>query len=154
MIPLIKIYDNFTSNKGVSKGLSIASTAYLLYNAIGETPWTKPFFLISLCAGCIFASMASTNLVHNESVKSDGERNSIYATLSLINTFGRLESSRQFEEIFGNCIANPLSNYGYNIWADNSLFSGLKIGFSVTILALQTLKGKTSIKFRSPFIFE
>ncbi len=157
MIPLLKMYDDFTSSKHVSLGVTLASTAFLLYNDIRDMVWMSPTVLvIGLCAGSAFAFLANTYLVHNESVKSEGKKNSIYATLSLLNAFTRLEHFYVVDVLYYKIISNPFYNYfGYSLCGD-SFFKGFKIGFSTTILASQFFEGKTSFKFKlqSPSVFE
>lgn len=157
MIPFLKLYDDVTSINYVSLGATLVSTAFLLYVDIRDVVWMSPTVLvIGLCAGSAFALLANTYLVHNESVKSEGKKNSIYATLSLLNAFTRLEHSYVVGVLFNKIINNQIYNY-FGFWlCEDSFFKGFKIGFSTTILASQFFEGKASFKFKlqSPFVFE
>lgn len=141
MSALLRIYDNVTSNKYVSLGATVVSTAFILYDKIESIAWFNPTVLIiGLCAGSAFALLANTYLAHNESIKTEGTRNTIYATLSLLNGFTHYENSRTVSFIYYRNISNSLYARFGSRFCDNSLFTGLKIGFSATILALQVFK--------------
>ena len=74
MIPLLKMYDDFTSDKYTSLRISTASTTFMAYKVIsyagdcGECIYSiytvSPLVLsISLCAGVVFALLANKYFV-------------------------------------------------------------------------------------------
>lgn len=88
MTAFLRIYDNVTSNKYVSMGITISSTACSLYSLHKYINYTQPLYLIThLCAGAIIACLSKIYLVHNIEVKNKTERNNIYSTLSLISWY-------------------------------------------------------------------
>ena len=154
MIPLLKMYDDFTSNKYVSVGISVASTAFMACRTVSLTYYYRDpsILVISACAGIALALLSKYYLAHNERIKNDGERNSIYATTSLIVAF-------IIPVIGDNIYANILNAYNSFFRDYRKLFSYGSIncfgmGFLVTNLALQILEGKTKFKFQLPFVFE
>ena len=154
MIPLLKIYDDFTSNKYVSLGISVASTAFSAYGNISMIryyQYTQPLaVIISACAGIAFALLTNTYLVQNERVKNESEKNSVRATFSLFS-FGisLVKVSEDFRGYIEN-IEDLLPNCIRSIFNDSSCF---RLSFLVTNLALQILEGKTKFKFQSPIVF-
>jgi len=162
MIPLLKMYDDFTSNKYVSIGATVASTAFMAYRIVKAESsccecdgyWfffnSSPLVIaVSLCAGVIFAVIANRYLVQN--MKTEGEKNSVYATISLF--VGVSESSLINYRIWNLLFYGE----GYFYEVVNDVFGGTpfyKLSFLVTTLALQILEGKTKFKFQSPFVFE
>ena len=153
MIPLLKMYDNFASNKGISLGITAASTACTIYGFIGYVARQPQVFFIGASTGVAFAILANTYLAYNDKVERKDSRNSIYATLSLINAFAGLESNKVIYSIFKNTITKLL-NYFYAINFDYWRFAdSFKIGFSVGIFALQVLESERKFKFQSPFVF-
>lgn len=162
MTVLLKIYDDFASNKYVSICTSAAATVFSIYNITGRFSsfsgifsWVNPTALaIGLCAGVAFALISNTYLAYNDRVKTEGQRNSIYTTLSLIVGFTGIEENQIVKLIFYRFIANPIcENFGYEPICGQSFFGGFKLAFSATTLAIQLLEGKTKINFQSPIKF-
>lgn len=154
MIPLLKIYDDFTSNKSVSLGASVISTAFMTYRAISLMSYTNPvIFVVSACAGISFSFLANTYLVHNDSVKKEGEKNSIYATLSLLTSFTPIRNSRIYRAFFERTLDNFFDKHSYR-FCSYGFLNGLGVGFLATNLVFQIKDGQTKIKLRSPFVFE
>ncbi len=150
MTALLKIYDDVTSNKYASLGISIASTAFIIRERLAWSSWINPTaFIIGACAGVAFASLAKTYLAD----KTKGERNSINATLSYINAFKPLENNLLVSLGFSYIIEKPLRMCGYHP-SSGSFWKGFEFAFSITNLALQVLESKSpSIKFQWPVSF-
>ena len=154
MIPLLKMYDDFTSNRGVSLGISFASTAFMAYRTVTYICNTNPTtFVISACAGVALALLSRTYLIHNDAVKSEGERNSIYATLSLFTVFAPVGHQTFYNRVVQRKVMHLFEFYGCRFY-NSSFLNGLGLGFTATNLALQLMDGQTKIKFQSPFVFE
>jgi len=147
MIPLLKMYDDVTSNKYVSLGITVASTAFIAYKTTFYLPTLvigSPVFIISVCAGVAFALLTNTYIVHNEKVKTEGERNSIYATFSIITLLSPSKLNEIFNFVF---YYNLLKIYDPQmIFFVDYIARGFELGFITTNLALQVLEGKTSCK--------
>ena len=136
MSALLRIYDNVTSNKYASLGITVASTAYSLWWTSGSLAYIQPvYFLVHACAGVAIAYLAKTYLVHNSEVKNKAERNTIYATLSLITGFTlirsvfvatRIQSFLSYSFAFFNLYPHPIC------FVDAPL-----IGFLATLLYYQ-----------------
>ena len=98
--------------------------------------------------------ISNTYLAYNDRVKTEGQRNSIYTTLSLIVGFTGIEENRTLKLIFYRFIANPIcKNFGYKLICREAFSGGFKLAFSATTLAIQLLEGKTKINFQSPIKF-
>lgn len=156
MSALLRIYDDVTSNKYVSLGINFTSTAYATIKMINCFCTLDPmFFTISACAGVALALISNTYLVHNEKIKDEGERNSVYALLSLVLVFGGIHRNRTYSEIF-NRIFGVIKGDNWEVYNSCRLgfLNGFGVGFLATTLALQLIEGKTKIKFRSPIVFD
>ena len=146
MTVLLKIYDDFASNKGVSTGVNIASTAFMAYRTFKFMQRINPTtFVISACVGFVFALIANSFLAYNDKVKNESQRNSVYATLSLLTAFTTVQNSNiylTFKDIVSQLLipfSHDFSNHGF--------LNGLGLGFTATILAIQLLEGlKTKTK--------
>lgn len=156
MSTLLRIYDNVTSNKYVSLGITVASTAFMAYRTVSVMRHTNSSnFMVSSCVGVVFALIAKYNLAHNDEVKSERERNSVYATASLIVAFVIPVLG---DSIYQNVFLNP-GNYSESLFFQHrtpfsyGCINGLGLGFLASNLVLQLVEGTTSIKFRSPIIF-
>ena len=147
MTVLLKIYDDFASNKYVSICTSATATVLSIYNITDRFPWWNPTDLaIGLCAGVAFALISNTYLAYNDRVKTEGQRNSIYTTLSLIVGFTGIEENRTLKLIFYRFIANPIcKNFGYELIRGHSFSRGFKLAFSATTLAIQLMEGKKKL---------
>jgi|GEM_PF-2513192 len=159
MTVLLKIYDGFASNKYVSICTSATATVLSIYETVGVLSrinptfftngvlsWGNPIVLaVGLCAGAAFALISNTYLAYNDRVKTEGQRNSIYTTLSLIIGFKEIGQNNILKVFFYNSIANPIfKSFEYN-FCNGSFFGGFKIAFSATILAIQLLEGKKKL---------
>jgi len=133
MSALLRIYDNVTSNKHVSLGITGASTTYSLYVSFTHRNITQPaYFLIHACAGVALAYLGKAYLVHNNEVKNKGERNVIYSTLLLVTGFTySLKTS-----FIANRIHSFISNsYAiFNLYpSPMSVFPAAVVGFSIAM---------------------
>lgn len=150
MSALLRIYDHVTSNNCVSLGISVASTAFMAYRTVTYKSglgfshivyYTSLCFSISVCAGIAFALLAKVYLLHIERVKSEGERNSIYSTLSLFTVLAlRLDYAHRSGG--GGIIEIIYYSYSpYKVYALSScFFNGFGIGFLATNLVLQLIE--------------
>lgn len=148
------MYDDVTSNKYVSLGISVASTAFMARRIFPvlfyfESPIT---FAISACAGIAFALLANMYIIHSKRVKTEEGKNSLYATVSLIVAFTPLGSNRIYRTLFARPMRNFFRSYKYE-FQSYALLSGFGISFLVTNLALQIFEGKTKFEFQSPIKF-
>jgi len=143
MSALLRIYDDVTSNKYVSLGITAASTAFMAYKITfyidymySNAPLT---FAISTCVGVAFALLSNSYLAHNKSVKNENERNGVYATLALIVAVIQPETNHIYEFIFRHNIARILRSNGYE-FCSMVFLNGFGIGFLATNLTLQLME--------------
>lgn len=157
MSALLKIYDDVSSNKSISLGITAASTLFMAYRTISLMYFYKDPLtcVISACAGCALAILVKIYLAHNDDVKNEGERNSIYATASLIVAFViPVLGDSIYLNVFDKAYNNPFQwNYSYRKPFSYGSINGFGMGFLITTLAIQLMVGKTSFKLRSPFVF-
>jgi len=65
---------------------------------------------IGLCAGVAFTFLSNAYLAHNERVKTEGQRNTVYTTTCLIIGFFKFERIDIIESIFYKFIKDPIWN--------------------------------------------
>lgn len=141
MSVLLKIYDDVTSNKYMSLGITVSCTVLMACRSASFMSNTTPLvFLISACAGAVFALLANYYLAHNKSVKSECERNNIYATFSLIMALSPI-NIRDFNFILFTRNITPIfkSIVGCNFCV-NGFINGFGMGFLATNLVLQLME--------------
>lgn len=85
------------------------------------------FFVTSTCAGVAFAFLANTYLVHNDAVKSESERNSVHATLSLLTAFTPVNDN-QIYRFFYHRVAPFFESRGSR-FCSYGFLNGLGVGF-------------------------
>ncbi len=138
MTALLRIYDDVTSNKYVSLGITASATAFSLYRTYQNVIFQPVAFAVTACAGCVLAILANTYLVHNAKVKSDGERNNIYSTCSLFVGFCPITSTTFYSNV--NAYAYKIfSSFGIHPSSCNYI-NGFSVGFTATNLVLQFME--------------
>lgn len=141
MTAILKIYDKITASNSVSLGITVAATAYTVYNAYGYIAYLDPITaLASACAGSALAILAHVYLVHNSEVKNNSERNNVYAALSLTAGFVDLQSNIVVSGL--NAIFHSFVYFEYRrglFLYPSSVVTPASIGFLLTTLVLQII---------------
>jgi len=148
MIPLIKMYDDFTSNKYVSLGITVASTAVMGYVNIKRINMISSIaFIVGTCTGIAFALLTKLYVAHNKYVKSDGERYSFYATLSLLMPNFQWSLNPFFRIHVRGLTGIGLSETGLTSFRLVAALNGFGLSFLATNLVLQLMEKPIENKF-------
>lgn len=137
MSAILRIYDKITSPTNASICITATSTAFTLYQCCSFKQYLdNPLMLtISACAGGAIALLVNTYLVHNAEVKNKGERNTVYATCSLMVGFMPVKDTVLYNNIYSYAV-NIFAHFGQYPHPRNYLH-GLEAGFLLTHLLMQ-----------------
>lgn len=84
MTALLKIYDDISSNQYVSLGVSVATTAFVIYKVATKPHLDAICFCVGLVAGVAFALLADTLLRYSKKLNTKEDWNTYHTTTTLI----------------------------------------------------------------------
>lgn len=136
MSALIRIYDEVTSNKYVSLGITTCVMARSFYRTYQDkNNFQSILFTASTCAGFSLAILTNNYLVKNAKTKNSGERNTIYSTCSLFIDFNPVTNIILYKNVlfYTKKIFSLFETYPRS----SNFINGLSLGFTATNLVLQ-----------------
>lgn len=144
MSAFITAYDNITSNKYVSVGITTTSLLYSGLRVYSLIEIVNPLMIvITACAGVAFALISKSYLDGIQKIDTNRDKNSLYSTLSMLSVFAPIGYDKpaifRFTEdsYFQTCFNRVGLGLGVGV--------GFSLGFTATTLILQLAEGKKTI---------
>jgi len=150
MSALITVYDNITSNKYVSLGITAVAFANSGLRVYGFIERANPILIVvTTCAGVALALLTKSYLDGIQKIDNSRDKNSLYATMSILSTVApigyrnpRIFSDFIWELNFHDAVYFSFDNHGS---LGFGVGLGFSLGFTATTLILELAESKKTI---------